>query len=75
MLADHVLLPSAGPIAEADERLAERALTAVAESVSLVPAAWLGDQPDARRRDIEDFLYARLEMPRAFVAEAERARV
>jgi hypothetical protein len=74
VLADHVLLPSAGPIGEADERLAGRAQTAVDESVALVPAVWLGEHPEARRQDIADFLHARLERPRAFVAEAERAR-
>jgi hypothetical protein len=74
VLADHVLLPSAGPISEADERLTERAQAAVDESVALVPAVWLGVDPEARRRDIADFLHARLEAPRAFVAEAERAR-
>jgi hypothetical protein len=74
VLADHVLLPSAGPIGEADERLAERARGAVDESVALVPAVWLGEHPEARRRDIADFLHARLEAPRAFIAEAERAR-
>jgi hypothetical protein len=74
VLADHVLLPSAGPIAEADERLAERAAAAVDESVALVPAGWLGEDPEGRRRDIAAFLRARLEAPRAFVAEAERAR-
>ena len=74
VLADHVLLPSAGPIREADERLAGRAQTAVDESVALVPAVWLGEHPEARRRDIADFLHVRLEAPRAFVAEAERAR-
>ena len=74
VLADHVLLPSAGPIADADARLAERARAAVDESVSLVPAVWLGEDPEARRADIAAFLHARLEAPRAFVAEAERAR-
>ena len=74
VLADHVLLPCAGPIAEADARLGGRALAAIDESVALVPDVWLGTDPEARRRDIADFLRARLEPPRAFVAEAERAR-
>jgi hypothetical protein len=74
VLADHVLLHVASPIREADERLAERAQAAIDESVSLVPAVWLGADPDARRRDIAAFLHARLEAPRAFVEEAERAR-
>lgn len=74
VLADHVLLGAAGPIAEADERLVARAEAAVDESVALVPSVWLGSDPEARRQDISDFLHARLEAPRAFVAEAERAR-
>ena len=74
VLADHVLLPVAGPIAEADARLAERALAAVDETVALVPDVWLGEAPDARRADIAAFLRARLEAPRAFVDEVERAR-
>jgi hypothetical protein len=73
-LADHVLLAAAGPIAAADERLAARAAAAVEEVVSLVPETWLGAQPELRRRDIADFLHARLEAPRTFVAEAEDAR-
>ena len=74
VLADHVLLRSAGSIAEADERLAARALAAIDASVALVPAVWLGPEPEARRQDIADFLRIRLESPRVFVAEAERAR-
>jgi hypothetical protein len=69
-----VVLSSAGPLRDADERLAARAQTAVDESVALVPAVWLGEHPEERRQDIADFLHARLEAPRAFVAEAERAR-
>jgi hypothetical protein len=74
VLADHVLLPVAGPIAEADERLAARAVAAVDEVVGLVPDVWLGDAPDVRRADIAAFLRARLEAPRAFVDEVEHAR-
>jgi hypothetical protein len=74
MLAEHVLLPFAGPIAAADERLAQRALAAVDGAAALVPDAWLGDDPDARRGDLAAFLTARLRAPRAFVAEIERAR-
>jgi hypothetical protein len=74
VLADHVLLPVAGPAAEADERLAERALAAVGESVALVPDGWLGPDPQARRDDIAAFLRTRLAGPRAFVDEIERAR-
>ena len=74
MLAEHVLLPLAGPIREADERLASRALAAVGPAVALVPDVWLGADPAARRGDLAAFLTARLAAPRAFVEEAEHAR-
>ncbi len=74
LIAEHVLLPHAGPLAEADERLAARALEAAGPAVELVPADWLGENPDARRADIAEFLRRRLEGPRGFVEEAERAR-
>ncbi len=71
---EHVLLPVAGPLPEADARLAERALGAVDASVAVVPAGWLGEDPEARRADFAAFLRARLAEPRDFVAEVERAR-
>jgi hypothetical protein len=73
-IADHVLLRCADPIAGADERLAERARAAVSEASALVPDEWLGEDAGARRADLVAFLRARLEPPRAFVAEAEGAR-
>jgi hypothetical protein len=73
-IADHVLLPFAEPIAAADERLADRARQLVDASAALVPDEWLGDDPAARRADLAAFLHARLEPPRDFVQEAERAR-
>ncbi|MEA2155098.1 MAG: hypothetical protein QOE11_1238, partial [Solirubrobacteraceae bacterium] len=60
MLAEHVLLPVAGPIEEADERLAARALAAVGPAVALIPAAWLGANPASRRGDFAAFLVERL---------------
>ena len=74
MLAEHVLLPYAGPIHDADARLASRALAAVGSAVALVPPAWLGANPASRRGDIAAFLTSRLATPRAFVDEIERAR-
>jgi hypothetical protein len=71
---DHVLLPRAGSIFQADERLAEAARAAAGHAVALVPEAWLGERPAERRLDFEGFLRARLEPPRDFVAEAEDAR-
>ncbi len=74
LIAEHVLLPHAGSVAEADERLAARALEAAGPAVELVPADWLGEDPDARRADVAAFLSRRLDGPRSFVQEAERAR-
>jgi hypothetical protein len=73
-VADHVLLGAAGPIVQADERLSIRALDAVGAAVAAVPDAWLGDDPHTRRADVAAFLRARLQAPRAFVQEADRAR-
>jgi HipA-like kinase len=73
-VADHVLLAAAGPIAAADERLAERAAAAVHDAAALVPDGWLGADPVARRADLVAFLEGRLQLPRRFVEEAERAR-
>jgi hypothetical protein len=85
-IADHVLLPFAGDIAAADERL-HALLTAerLGEIVNAVPDELLMDAPagtepaftsaeenrDAYRR----YFTTRLEAPRAFAAEAEGARV
>ncbi len=79
-IADHVLLPFAGSIDEVDGALAD-ALGggAVEEVVALVPDAWLvaaGEEADpaGRRRAYSEYLARRLEPPRAFAQEAERAR-
>jgi hypothetical protein len=71
-VAEHVLLPFAGSVADADERLAPRVTPELLDEVAgAIPDAWLngGD-----RRLYADFLRGRLEAPRAFVEEAERAR-
>ncbi|HEY1507452.1 MAG TPA: HipA family kinase [Solirubrobacteraceae bacterium] len=73
-IRDHVLLGRAGPIPEADTRLADAAREAVPRSVASVPDAWLGERPDERRADFEAFLLERLAAPRAFTQEAEDAR-
>ena len=73
MLAEHVLLPAAGSLEEADERLAGRALAAVDTAVGLAPDEWLGPDPAERRADLAGFLRARLEAPRPFVKELQRA--
>jgi hypothetical protein len=65
-IRDHVLLPAAGSVLEADARLAERADPAPA--AGLVPPEWADGAPYA------EFLARRLEAPRDFAEEAERAR-
>ena len=65
-IRDHVLLPAAGSLAEADARLAERADPATA--AALVPAEWADGDLYA------EFLARRLAGPRAWAEEAERAR-
>jgi hypothetical protein len=65
-IRDHVLLGEASSIAAADERLAPRADPAAA--AALVPAEWADGSAYA------EFLAARLERPRGWVEEAERAR-
>jgi hypothetical protein len=65
-IRDHVLLPAAGSIAEADARLAARADPAAA--TALVPDEWRDGAPYA------EHLQARLAEPRAWVEEADRAR-
>ena len=72
MFTDHVLLPVAGSLEEADERLAGRALQAVDHAVALAPDDWLGSDPRARRADLAAFLRERLAPPRRFVEELGR---
>jgi hypothetical protein len=68
-IPDHVLLPAAGSVLQADERLAERlAPEAVRAAVEAVPAGWADTE-----RYVE-YLTRRLAAPRAFAVEAERAR-
>lgn len=71
-IREHVLLPHAGSILEADERLAPRVSDEMLASVTeLIPEAWLdGDDRGTYAR----YLRARLEAPRAWVDEAEEAR-
>jgi HipA-like protein len=73
MLAEHVLLPVAGSLVEADERLAGRALEAIDGAVALAPDEWLGPDPAARRADLAGFLRERLVPPRPFVEQLQHA--
>ncbi|MEA2267505.1 MAG: hypothetical protein QOD55_2164 [Solirubrobacteraceae bacterium] len=83
LIREHVLLPYAGSIAEADARLAPLLTPALVESVvTAVPAEWLapttrgepGDGEDAARRAYVEYLLRRLETPRGFVEEADGFR-
>ena len=72
-IAEHVLLPYASSIEDADARLAPRIGRGAIEAVlDLVPAEWLG--ADDRRGTYVDYLCRRLDEPRLFAQEAERAR-
>lgn len=71
-IAQHVLLGCAGPISEADERLAARVDRASLEAiVALAPQDWFVG--DAAATYVE-YLARRLQAPRLFVEEAELAR-
>jgi hypothetical protein len=71
-IAQHVLLPYASSILEADARLASRVdERLVRDVVALVPEAFLDGDDRAVYRD---YLCARIAGPRAFAEEAERAR-
>jgi hypothetical protein len=74
LVREHVLLPYAGSLAEADARSAEPAARALPAVLDGVPEAWLGADPAARRARLAELFAARLQPPRAFVAEAEEAR-
>lgn len=79
-IRDHVLLPFADRIAEADARcVAMLDETRIDRIVAQVPDAWLaGDgiaaTPDAMRERYRDYFCTRLRAPRRFVEEALRAR-
>ncbi|MDX6555418.1 MAG: hypothetical protein QOD86_1613 [Miltoncostaeaceae bacterium] len=77
-IAEHVLLPYAGSIAEADARLAPAFDRGVIDSVTaMIPDSWLedgdGPGPDERRAAYAEYLGRRL-ASRRFVEEAEAAR-
>jgi hypothetical protein len=75
-IRDHVLLPSAGSILEADSALAPQLDRSVLDQVTaLVPDAWLDDHAGERRASYADFFEERLAEPREFAEEAERARL
>jgi hypothetical protein len=76
----HVLLPSANALEEADARLSARVTPElIGELVALVPDVWLGTEPrfdtaGAHRAAYAEYLLSRLRAPRDFVREAVDAR-
>jgi hypothetical protein len=79
-IRDHVLLPFAARIGEADAALGERLTPERIDAITaLIPDDWLADgRPDAdplvERAAYSRYLVRRLARPRAFAEEAERAR-
>jgi hypothetical protein len=69
MLREHVLLPVAGPLDEAGDRLTELARTAIEPAVSKVPDEWLGERPNLRRSDFIGYLNRRLDGQAGFIGE------
>ena len=75
MIRDHVLLLAADELERTDEEAAavlDR--TRLLSIVAAVPDELLGDDADAQRARYVDWLVRRLDAPRAFAAEAMRAR-
>ena len=71
-IADHVLLPYASSLADADARLAPVVTGDLLERIATdVPAVWLGGED---REMYVDYLARRLASPRRFAEEAECAR-
>ncbi len=80
LIKDHVLLPFASELDEADAAMTARlGAGVIAAAVALIPDAWLGDEPlfadkTAHRAAYGAWLTRRLQAPRAFAEEAARAR-
>lgn len=72
-IKDHVLLPFAAALEEADAKSAARLTPEVLRDiVALVPDGWV--EGSGRRSAYTEYLARRLEKPRAFAGEAIRAR-
>ncbi len=79
MIKDHVLLPFASKLEDADRLMAERITAATIEAaVGLLPEAWLSDDAPghaaATSRVYATYLMSRLESRQAFLEEAIRAQ-
>lgn len=79
-IKDHVLLPFAGSLDDADAAFSERLTPEmISAAVNLIPESWLGGETQfvsvaEHRAAYVEYLLKRLEAPRAFVEEASRAR-
>ena len=73
-VADHVLLPAAGSIEEADARLGAIGDELLEELTAEIPADWLASPGAPGPADYVEYLRTRLREPRRFAEEAERAR-
>lgn len=79
-IKDHVLLPFANAVQEADERLSALVTEDLVRDVlSLIPAEWLASHAqfagaEEQRAAYAEYLLARLALPRDFVKEALNAR-
>lgn len=79
-IREHVLLPFAERLADADELMSERITPNVIDSIlDMIPDVWMtGDGPDHGSNDHRDayrrYLTRRLESPRPFLEEAIRAQ-
>ncbi len=79
LIKDHVLLRAAAALHEVDAVMASALTPDVVDSIlANVPDEWLGDRVTLgaaeMRAAYRRYLLARLEAPRAFVAEAARVR-
>jgi hypothetical protein len=79
MIKDHVLLPFATKLEEADQLMAKKITPgAIAAVVALLPEAWMSDDvPGGARKGPQiyaEYLMSRLESRQAFLEEALRAR-
>ena len=79
LIKQHVLLHKARTLREVDEQMAAALTpTVLTQIVDLVPDSWLagddGGQPASVRAAYVHYLTARLNAPRAFIAEALRGR-
>jgi hypothetical protein len=74
-IADHVLLPLADELPEADARLGARiGAEQIDDALAQVPDEWLGAEPAGARDVYRRYLLRRLEAPRGFPEEARRLR-